>query len=508
MTLDRWSLIASRSEEVKTLLQELMKQLGVDEALAASISKPFVSSWAYFITRVCESILGLTPINQLEGEEAADESSFQAIEGVSDEISKNIFKIIPGQLYTYCIKEIAKFTGESESGAILLKLISECVMPSDPTLAKVLAGCCDYLLAEHLELASNGYRDNHGYSVTAGIGTDHEDVLAVKEAKAWKAMLDNKSSEESAETTSDDAEEVDEDKLRQILKDRYGSISWYYVSQAVDNDEELGKFWKMLGFELTLNTKFEKTESEDEDPFGARSSMRDFYKKVRATRRELFIQYGGTGMALREELASKLTPLAHQDIYAFAMKLPVVDKLGNAPDEDDYSWDSSVTELLGKIRDSSDGGSVDIDFGETVFGQGASLFQVLAALVYQCHTGAIGKINCTGSPPEGEGVEMLSILADLFPNHFSLDELELECEDFKLFDERMSFQQGNRTLIALTLSGQLPTFAVIMPSLAEDVNDSYISNSCSGLNDEDQLGMVSFADLFLSLSNNCGVAQH
>jgi hypothetical protein len=272
------------------------------------------------------------------------------------------------------------------------------------------------------------------------------------------------------------------------LKDRYGSISWIYVYEAVENDEELFSLWKRLGLDADLVTKF--TDENGNENCIAR---REFLKKKHSARNALLTQYGAIGVALKDELAVKLSSLTYQDAYEIAMKLPIVDKLGAFPDEDNYSWDSSVTELLDNIRGSSDGAVIEIDLETTNFGRCATLFQVLAALVYQCHIGAVGKINCTGKPSEEEVIEALFIIVELFPNHFSIEDIEFESEDCKPFGEyeSMSFQYGNRTLIALTLSGQLPKFAPIIPSLAEEINESYIAADMSGLDDEDQLGMVS-----------------
>jgi hypothetical protein len=323
----------------------------------------------------------------------------------------------------------------------------------------VITGVCDYLIAEHIELAGIKY-DGRSYS-SSELGNECEDILALSEVKAWDKILNDKEEKNlSIETASDDSVQIDSDKLVAILRARFGCISWYFINEAVEDDEELKKLWKHLDLELLPKP------------------------------RESIVECGTRGVALIDDLTNKLTPLSSQDLYEIAMKLPVVDRLGNFPSEDDYMFDSTITDLLTTIRDSSSGASFDIDLGETVIGAGATLFQVLAALVYQCHTGAIGQINCLGTLPTGDGAEILSILVELFPNKLSLEKLEFECEDMTLFGETMYCSEyGNRTLIALKYSGKLPNLANI-PLLKEDVNSTYVSAEYSGLDDEDRLGEV------------------
>ena len=510
--LDRWNLLASHGDKVVAIIQLYMQQIGMDEPLTQTIPRPVIASWVYMITRICECLLGLTPIIQEEGYEAPAEEKFEALEGISDELSRKIFDLLPGELYKHGVRTTKKFNDTAEPGSWLFEIISQSVMPSDSAVAKVLTAICDYLIAEHLELSNNCYRDTHSRYSSPGINAERENLLAVTEVKAFKAMLDEK---QAAEITP----EEDDEKIRSTLKARYGSVSWFYVSECVENDEEVVKLWNRLGLELKLQTKFKgdaqttlsdawaalKPSSNPEslsayinvasNTISNNADFREHYKMVRSTRRDLFIQYGASGMAVRDDFAVKLTPLSYQDSLFIATKLSLVNNLGNDASTDD-DFDNDIADFFKTIRESS--GSIDIDIGETCFGNGATLFQVLAALVYQCHTGAIEKVNLTGSLPSDNDNEVFSILLELIPNQLSMEDLEMECDDMTFFGESMSFQDGNKTLIALTCSGNLPKFAN-MSSLGDEIDESYISADISGLDDEDRLGEVS---MMISVLNN------
>ncbi len=514
-TLDRWNLLVSHGDKVIAIIQLYMQQIGMDEPLTQTIPKPVLASWVYMITRICECVLGLTPILKEEGYEVPPEEKFQSLEGVSVEISRKIFDLLPGELYKHGVNTIKKFSDTAEPGSWLFEIISQSVMSSDRMVAKVLTAICDYLIAEHLELSNNCYRDSHSRYSSPGINTEREDLLAVTEVKAFKAMLDEK----STETTPAEAD-IDDENLQSSLKARYGSLSWIYVSEAAENDEEVLRLWSRLGLELNLQTKYKgdaqatlseawstlKPSSNPEslsayinvasNTISNNADFREHYKMVRSTRRDLFIQYGASGMAVRDDFAVKLTPLSYQDSLFIATKLSLVNNLGNDASTDD-DFDNDIADFFKTIRESS--GSIDIDIGETCFGNGATLFQVLAALVYQCHTGAIEKVNLTGSLPSDNDNEVFSILLELIPNQLSMEDLEMECDDMTFFGESMSFQDGNKTLIALTCSGNLPKFAN-MSSLGDEIDESYISAEISGLDDEDRLGEVSIT---ISVVNNC-----
>jgi hypothetical protein len=464
MNIDRWNPLEG-GDELSDVLQECMKQMWINEALIETISTPFIASWAHFVTRVAQSIVGLKRIKLSEDEEPLDEEKFQAIEGVSEEIQRNIFKLMPGELYSHAIREIKKLMDISESNSALLRIVSESISPNDLGVAKVITGVCDYLIAEHIELAGIKY-DGRSYSSSGDLGNECEDILALSEVKAWNKILTEKEERDkfSAEATTDDSIEIDSDKLVAMLRARYGSISWYFINEVVVNDEELKKLWKHLDLELLQNPH------------------------------ESIVQCGTRGVALIDELTTKLAPLSSQDLYEIAMKLPIVDRFGNLLTDDDYyKFDITIPDLLTSIRECSDNASIDIDLGETTMGFGATLFQVLAALIYQCHSGAIGHINCLGSVPIGVeyGAQILPILLELFPTKLSLDKLEVECEGMSLFDETMYCSEyGNRMLISLTYSGNLPKL-VNFPALKVDVNTTYVAAEYSGLHDEDRLGEVS-----------------
>ncbi len=473
---DRWNLIASHGDERLTkIVQEYMKQLGIyDESVIETISRPFLSSWVHIIIRICECLLGLTPIQQEEGYESPDEDKFEALEGISEELSRKIFHLLPSQLYKYGISEVKKFNDAKEPGSWLFEVISQSIAPTDSAVAKVLTAVCDYLTAEHFELAICNHRDSHGSYCFPGLfPREREDALAIFEAKAFQAMLQETHNIDLSASTSDEAKNNDE-MLRSLLKSRYGSISWFCVSEAVHNDTELSILWDRLGLRLNIPDKFEgKTSNATE--------VGEYNQKKRSICRDLFIQYGTTGMAVRDDLQVKLVPLTYQNCIDIAMTLPIVNSLGNDGDDD---IDDSVNDFLKSIRECNEGGSIDINLNETCFGDGATLFQLLAVLVYKCHTGAIEKVNLIG-----DDLNTFYALSELIPNQLSIEKLDLECLEMSFFGESMTFQDGNKTLIALTHSGELPKFANF-PSIGDKVNESYIVGDTNGLSDEDQLGEV------------------
>lgn len=507
--MDRWNLLDSHGDQITAIMRLYMNQIAMDEPLTQTIPKPFLASWVYMITRICECLLGLTPIQQEEGYETPQEDIFEALEGISEQMSRKIFHLLPGELYKHAVNMTKKFDVNSEPASWLLQIISKSVVPSDPAVAKVLTAICDYVIFEHIEISNNCYSDNHRRYSSPGITAEREDLLAVTEVKFFKTMLIEKQG-------VSEADDANSENLYSALKARYGSFSWFYVSEAVEHDEEMLKFWNRLGLELTLQTKFKgdaqttmsdawdslKPSSNPEslstyidvvrNAANNSSDLREHHKKVRSARRELFIQYGASGMAVRNDFSVKLTPLKYQDILFIATKLPLVTSLGNDTSNLD-DFDDGIVELFKSIREPS--GSIDIDIGETCFGNGATLFQVLAALVYQCHAGAINKVNLVGSLSSGDDNEVLSILSELIPNQLSMNKLEMECDDMEFFGESMSVQRGNKTLIALTYSGVLPKFAHML-SLGDKINETYIASDISGLDDEDQLGEVSKWQIF------------
>lgn len=483
MSDDRWKIASSYGDTIASMIQVFMGQCVLEESMRAMITKPITDSWALIITRLCESALGLIPIlpdKPVQGADCNDEiPEMQQIEGVSDEIQMNICKLLPGQLYTWGVKGIQNFDPEGASGVFMYEIITKAGVTTDSVLAKALAGLCDTALFEMVNLACDRYRDNRWSS---GLDVERENALVIGDVQAWRATLSTESKNDNA--FSDD--EVDTAHLQKILRDRYGCLCWMYVSDSVDCDDELSKLWWRLGLNVLVENKCE--EADNDDINAKLQAIREHSNVVRNTKRELYVKYGTTGMAIKESLSVPLTPFSHRDVLDIAMKLPPVDKLGNC--EGDLDLDSDVEELLTKIRSADGNTSIEIS-SDACLGKGASFFQVLTALTYQCYVGAVKTVGFTGTPTSD--IKAMQVLCELFPTQVSMDDVEWEFDDIKLFGEKLSFQNGNRVLMALTASGELASF-IKLPGIADEINRTYLSNHCSGLCDEDMMAEVSLTN--------------
>jgi hypothetical protein len=107
------------------------------------------------------------------------------------------------------------------------------------------------------------------------------------------------------------------------------------------------------------------------------------------------------------------------------------------------------------------------------------LFQLLAALVYQCHVGAVGKIVYNGNVEFNGKHHILEMLSEVIPNELCLDYLDFENQTLTLLNTQLSFQKGNKVLLVLTASGDLPKYAHL-PGISDDVD-----SSCIGWEDDD-----------------------
>jgi hypothetical protein len=213
--------------------------------------------------------------------------------------------------------------------------------------------------------------------------------------------------------------------------------------------------------------------------------------RIRETRKCLFQEYGTGGMAVIKELSVKLSPFTLQEYLMIALNLPPIDCYGK-PENGDFMFDYHQ-EILKKIRmtNSKTPTSISIDVSKVVGAEGASLLQLLVALCYQVHIGAINRIWCVGTAQLTDDLKLLHLLLELFPNVISLDAITWQRdEDFEMFGKRMSNYVGDNTLLHFTIAGTIDQFLNNIQSFNSNVNCSYISDTDNGLSDEDLLGEV------------------
>jgi hypothetical protein len=449
-----------------------MKQLKYIRELIETISKSFVSSWAYFITRVCESILGLTPIIKESDHDKAlpqeNKSRLQTIAGISDEIQANIFNLFPDKTYAWCIYHVRTFSGSSESSNLLLQMISKTVVDSsDPTLGKVLTAICDYLLIQHLKSTKTKCEEQLDF------GEYIEDLVAISDAKAWKTILldsnsdseveseieetEGEAEEEEEEETEevDDESEIDEndgstaddrpiekDTLLQMLQGRYRGVSWYHVLQGLEDYDELLELWE----HMDLNTSM--------------PSQNDI------------LEHGLHGLAIVEHLCIKETRLTYEQCRYIAMQLPAITFEANYATE--LAGDELPMALLEVIREDGEEVTISIDMPT---GYGAQLFQLLAALLYQhFHTEIVCEVNYYGYRSKSDSYAYMSLLKDLFDKAFSLTKCDEEDSEplIELFGNDMFYRTGNPKLLQLVCEGDSRKLARLSFT-QEEIDSSYVS---------------------------------
>lgn len=479
LVTDRWNLLSTHSDDLATILKEYMRLVGIVESVSESISTPFLSSWVYVITRICECLLGITNI---EGDSL--DQDLEQIEGVSADFVKNLSCLIKGQVYDFCRKEMVKFDINTETSGSMYRIILRQISPSDPALAQALAGVCEYISLEMMELSGLQYRD-YGMFYN-GVHFNRENALVASEVKAWKSLLDG----EEGLLPSHDDDSTEHEEILKRLNNRYGLLSWMYVNDALSSDDELRKFWKALKLDFIVDDKPKEEEQSTDHDTDRQSMIRKLeINRLHEIRKPFFQQYGASGMAATEELSVKLSPFTLQEYLTIALTLPPVDRCGRS----DGDICSDHEELLEKVRAADMASPISINIDVHAYADavevGAGLLQLLTAVCYKVHLGAIEKICCIGKIEPTEDTGLLQLLLELFPDITSIDEIEWEGWDgnFKMFGERMVRRNGNSALLNLVIATSIDKF-VCYESLCSDVDDSYVSADVNGLSDEDLLG--------------------